>query len=212
VFTLTRPSPAAIAQRIAAAERLPAIAPPLLTLSAGLPPNQRLPFGFAHDFSKSKIGEGQTAFSAAKNAFEHWIMFDIGWVRVANPNASIAKNQVVAVESRTLGLWTLNLSRILEVVESPTRFGFLYSTTALHVEEGEERFLLEFDQSTGHVTYLIEAVSRPRAPLARLGLPFARHYQHRFVRDSHQRMANLDTARSNTASGSPGSSHSGTGE
>jgi len=191
MFTLTKPSAKAIAQQIAAAEKLPAAAPPLLTLNAGLAPEQHLPFAFAHDLSRTTIGQGPASFAAVRQAFRRWAMFDLGWVRVANTDAPIVPGQLVAVAAHTLGLWTLNLSRILEVVDTPLRFGFLYSTTALHVEEGEERFLLEFDETTGDVAYLLESVSRPRSPLARLGLPFTRHYQHRFARDSHRRISEL---------------------
>jgi uncharacterized protein (UPF0548 family) len=115
-------------------------------------------------------------------------MFDLGWVRVANPDARMVCGPLVAVEVTTLGLWSLNLSRILEVIETPRSFGFLYATTELHVEEGEERFLLEFDPDSGDVTYKLEAVSQPQSYLARLGFPITRMFQHRFARDSHRRM------------------------
>ena len=94
----------------------------------------------------------------------------------------------MAVEAHTAYLWSMNINRILEVVDSPTRFGFLYSTTALHVEEGQERFVIEFDTASESVFYLIEALSRPRHILARIGYPFSRAMQHRFGRDSHTRM------------------------
>jgi uncharacterized protein (UPF0548 family) len=58
----------------------------------------------------------------------------------------------------------------------------------MHVEQGAERFLLEFDPTTGEVQYILEAISRPRHILARLGLPLSRHFQHQFVRESHNRM------------------------
>lgn len=115
-------------------------------------------------------------------------MFDLGWVLVANSEARIAVGQLVAVEAKTLGLWTLNVSRILEVIETQHSFGFLYAPTALHVEEGEERFLLKLDPASQTVTYRLEAVSRPRSSLARLGLPITRMFQHRFARDSHRRL------------------------
>jgi uncharacterized protein (UPF0548 family) len=82
----------------------------------------------------------------------------------------------------------VNLSRVTEIIDSPTRFGFMYTTTALHVEEGQERFVLEFDPETESVSYLLEAVSRPRHFLARMAYPFSRAMQHRFARDSHARM------------------------
>jgi uncharacterized protein (UPF0548 family) len=96
--------------------------------------------------------------------------------------------QIVAVEARTLGLWSVNLSRIAEVERTPMSIGFLYITTGDHVEEGEERFLLSLDHDTGNIWYELEAVSRPRHALAWLGYPISRAYQHRFVRDSHRRM------------------------
>jgi uncharacterized protein (UPF0548 family) len=115
-------------------------------------------------------------------------MFDLGWVRVVNAMAPIAYGQVVAVEVQSLGVWSVNLSRILETVDSETQFGFLYSTTARHVEEGEETFLLRFDPTSGEVYYELEAVSRPRQLFAKIGYSVTRHFQRRFVRDSHRRL------------------------
>jgi uncharacterized protein (UPF0548 family) len=178
----------AISEQIAAAAELPSASPPLMSALRGLHDSQRLPFAFAHDHMRSVIGNGPEAFARAKTAFRNWAMFDLGWVRVANPEADIAAGQLVAVEAHTLGLWTINLSRIIEVVDAPNRFGFLYGTTKKHVEQGEERFFLGFDPTSGDVSYLLEAVSRPSDSMARLGFFFTRACQHRFARDSHQRM------------------------
>jgi uncharacterized protein (UPF0548 family) len=115
-------------------------------------------------------------------------MFNHDWTRAANPTAKIELGQIIAMESHTLGLWTLNVSRIMEIVDTPTRFGFLYATTPLHVEQGAERFLLEFNPTTGDVDYVLEAISCPRHLFARLGWPLSRHFQHQFVRESHSRM------------------------
>jgi uncharacterized protein (UPF0548 family) len=82
----------------------------------------------------------------------------------------------------------LNLSRITEVIDTSGRFGFVYATTELHVEAGEERFLLEFDPATGDVCYELEALSRPHNALARLGFPVTRRFQHKFAHDSHRHM------------------------
>ena len=115
-------------------------------------------------------------------------MFDLGWVRVVNASAPIECGQIIAVEVHSLGLWSVNLSRIIETVDSETEFGFFYSTTSHHVEQGEETFLLRFDPPTGEVSYELEAVSRPRQSLARVGYPVTRSFQHKFARDSHERM------------------------
>jgi uncharacterized protein (UPF0548 family) len=67
-------------------------------------------------------------------------------------------------------------------------FGFIYATTELHVELGEERFLIQFDPATSNVWYELEAVSRPRNVLARLALPVSRAFQHKFARESQRAM------------------------
>ena len=187
MFSFTRPTADAIKQHLAAAVRFPPSLSCLLTLQLGLKA-PRPPVGFAHDSSRTRIGQGERTFLRAKRAFEEWAPFDLGWVAVANPSAAISTGQIVAVEAHTLGLWSLSLSRIMQVLDSPTSFGFLYSTTPLHVEEGEERFLLTFDPESGDVWYELEAVSRPRHPLAYFGYPITRSFQHKFARESHRRM------------------------
>ena len=170
----------------AAAGEAPSLNLQLLTVTTGSLGNPSR--GFAHDFFRSEIGRGLRIFEAACEAFKRWEQFDLGWVRVVNPSAKILAGELVAVEARTACLWSINFSRVAEVVTSPTRFGFMYTTTSCHVEEGQERFVVDFDAESESVSYLIEAVSRPRHPLARVGYPVSRATQHRFVRDSHDRM------------------------
>ncbi|MGH9589470.1 MAG: DUF1990 family protein [Terracidiphilus sp.] len=155
----------------------------LTTGSPGTPPS-----GFAHDLFRSEMGRGLHIFAAACEAFKRWEQFDLGWVRVMNPTARILVGELVAVEAHTGCLWSINFSRVAEVVNSPTHFGFMYTTTSYHVEEGQERFVIDFDPVSESVSYLTEAVSRPRHPVARIGYPVSRAMQHRFARDSHARM------------------------
>ena len=160
--------------------------PPLLVLEAGL--LGAPPAGFAHDMTRTELGNGESVFRAGREALSRWDQFDLGWVRVANRDAPIATGALVAVEAHTALIWSINFSRITETIDTPARFGFLYTTTSIHVEEGQERFVLEYDEASGCVSYLIEAVSRPRHFLARIAYPFSRAMQHRFARDSHSRM------------------------
>ena len=185
MFRLSRPTEDDTAKLLDSARDAAEASPHLLTLAEGL--RGALPKGFVHDVSRSELGRGASDFAAARESLRHWKQFDLGWVRVANGNAAVAAGQLVAIEAYTAWLWTLSVSRITEVVDQPARFGFMYATTALHVEEGQERFVVELEE-TGAVTYLIEAFSRPRHLLARIGYPFARAMQHRFARDSHARM------------------------
>ena len=151
----------------------------------------RLPAGFAHDHSRTAIGQGRKVFEAAISAFQEWKQFDLGWVRVANPAARIEIRQTIAVEIYALGLWSLNVSEIVDVTSVDVTsedhaFGFIYKTSQHHAEEGEERFLLTFDPKTKAVHYDLEAISRPRHWLVRLGYPAVRALQHKFARDSHK--------------------------
>jgi uncharacterized protein (UPF0548 family) len=187
VFTLFKPTCAEIEGLVEAAGQLPQTGPHFLSTQGRLSA-RHLPSAYAHDDSRTCIGHGRKCFAAARRAFEQWAMFGLGWVRIANPQALIVAGQIVAVEAHTLGLWSPNLSRIVDVTDTESRFGFLYATTEVHIEQGEERFLIEFDQETGQVYYELEAISFPRSSLARLGFPVTRAFQHKFARDSHFRM------------------------
>lgn len=188
MFRLTRASEQERERLLTAAQQVSVSSPNLLTLANGL--TGRPPWGFARDLSRSEIGRGERAFAVARQAFQKWEQFDLGWVRIANPYPSITTGELVAVEAHTAYLWSINFSRVAEVVDSATRFGFMYATTSMHVEEGQERFVIEFDPETGRVFYLIEAISRPRHVLARIGYPISRAMQRRFRTDSIARIKN----------------------
>lgn len=190
MFSLSQPSTAQKQRLLAAASEVAAFGQPLLTLADGA--RRPFPKGFVHDLSRSELGRGFNAFAAARAAFQRWEQFNLRWVQLVGPDAllrpNVAPGQLVAVQAHTACFWSVNINRVVETVDSAHRFGFLYATTPFHVEQGQERFVLDFDPETGSVAYLIEAVSRPRHPLARIAYPFSRAMQHRFARDSHARM------------------------
>jgi uncharacterized protein (UPF0548 family) len=108
-------------------------------------------------------------------------------VEAWSSRTSIQTGEVVAVIAHVAGIWWLNACRIVYVIDeqAPTRrFGFAYGTLPGHVESGEERFLLEWDQDEGSVWYDILAFSRPNHFLAKIGYPFVRRMQKRFARES----------------------------
>jgi uncharacterized protein (UPF0548 family) len=78
---------------LAAAREAPPSSPQLLTVtdgSVGTPPKS-----FVHDLSRSEIGRGRQVFVAAREAFQRWEQFDLGWVQVVNPMAKIAPGELV---------------------------------------------------------------------------------------------------------------------
>ncbi len=112
--------------------------------------------------------------------------FDWGGWKHGRRIHQFSQRQVVAIVARSMGLWWLNACRIVYVIdeEEPIRrYGFAYGTLPDHAGSGEERFLIEMDE-TGDVWYDILAFSRPHHILARLGYPAVRVVQKRFGRES----------------------------
>lgn len=145
------------------------------------------PAGYAVDRYRIGLGCGEQVFLRACEALRQWKMFDIGWAEICFPDAAIQTDRLVGVLAHRLGLWSLNLCRIVYVVDeaAPTRrFGFAYGTLHDHVEKGEERFLVEWDSFTNAVSYDIFACSRPRHPLAVCGAPVVRRIQRQFGNSS----------------------------
>jgi uncharacterized protein (UPF0548 family) len=120
-------------------------------------------------------------------------MFDLGWVELHPPNATIEPGTAVAVLIRAMGLWWMSAARIVYTIDeqrSPGmrgRFGFAYGTTIDHAERGEERFLVEWREDDS-VWYNLLSFSRPAHWMARSGRSLTRRLQVRFATDSLQSM------------------------
>jgi len=145
------------------------------------------PAGYVVDHTRIKLGEGESVFHLARAALRRWEQFRLGWVEAWSSDTPIQSGEVVAVMGRAIGLWWLNPCRIVYVVDESgpiSKFGFAYGTLPGHVESGEERFQIEWDQNTNGVWYDILAFSRPNHFLTRLGYPMVRRTQKRFGRDS----------------------------
>ena len=144
------------------------------------------PAGYTVDHNRIQLGEGVAAFELAKRAIREWKMFDMRWVELCWPDTPIEAGATVAILISHLGFWSLNVSRIVYVIEehgATEKFGFAYGTLAEHGEIGEERFTVEFNAADQTVWYDLYAFSRPGA-LARLAYPYTRALQRRFARES----------------------------
>lgn len=145
------------------------------------------PPGYVVDHTRITLGNGERVFSAAKAALRRWEQFQLGWLEAWSSQTPIQSGEVVAVIAHVAGFWWLNACRIVYVVDEHVpihRFGFAYGTLPGHLESGEERFLLEWDQNEGSVWYDIFAFSRPNHLLTKIGYPFVRRMQRRFGRES----------------------------
>jgi uncharacterized protein (UPF0548 family) len=191
MFLARRPSDMTIARFLDESQHLPLSYGPVGVVEAGLP-------GGDLDEQVVVIGRGAADFERGRRALETWMQFDLGWVTIVPRTAPVTVGTVVAVLIRHLGFWSLNGARVLYHVGSgdTPRFGFAYGTLTSHAESGEELFEVSLDPATGEVNYRIRATSRPRAALARIGYPVARHLQARFRRDSARVMMRATSAAS----------------
>lgn len=182
VFRFARPGSDRVRRFLDAQRALPLTYDAVGRTDGGEPPA-----GFAHDHNRQLLGHGAQTFAHGKAALRAWRMFPAPWTAIEPDTTPIAKDQVVAVHVRVLGLWWLNAARIVYTVDEPRRFGFAYGTLPGHAERGEERFTVEWlpDDS---VWYDLRAFSRPRHLLARLAYPITRAYQRRFGRASKAAM------------------------
>ena len=107
------------------------------------------PVGYDVDHNRVQLGTGQETFERAKAALRRWEMFNLGWVQLHGSDVPIAIDSTVAVVAKVWGLWLTNACWIVYVREETgpvETFGFAYGTLPAHVERGEERFLVQWDQ------------------------------------------------------------------
>lgn len=187
MFFLTEPTPATIARFISFQRQQP------FSYHEVGATNCEPPREYLIDHNRIKLGEGPEVFSRAVAALRLWRQFDLGWVTIVPNNTPLEVGNTVAIKAKTFGLWSLSACRIVYLIEertASTKFGFAYGTLTDHVERGEERFSIERTED-GTVWYDILAFSRPHQLMVRLGYPFARRLQKRFVRESLKRMFDL---------------------
>lgn len=186
MFFLRQPSPQAIERFVSSQHELP-FSYPEVGATAG-----ELPAGYIVDRNRTRLGTGKQTYDRAVAALRNWKQFDLGWVRMVPAETPIEVGAVVAILTHHFGFWSLNACRVVYLIDEDgpvKKFGFAYGTLSSHVERGEERFVIEWDQTHDTVSYEILAFSRPNQLLVRLGFPLARRLQKRFAKDSLSVMA-----------------------
>ena len=148
--------------------------------------------GYTVDRNRMRLGEGEEAFQRAVAALRAWKMCDVGWIWIFPRDAPVEVGTTVAVLARHHGFHSLNVCRIVYLIDEEDgdtlRYGFAYGTLPEHGERGEERFTVEWRRGDGSVYYDIYAFSRPNHLLSKIGRPLARRLQRRFARDSLRAM------------------------
>jgi uncharacterized protein (UPF0548 family) len=137
--------------------------------------------GSTRDYHSTQVGSGEQAFRAAKFALQNWEMMDLGWLH------AVPTDGEVAIVIQHYGFWSVNVARVLYTRETASMYTMAYGTLPEHAESGEERFTVT-RREDGSVWYEVEAFSRPRHLLAKIGYPLTRALQKRFAQDSLRRM------------------------
>jgi uncharacterized protein (UPF0548 family) len=142
------------------------------------------PAGWQLDRHRVLLGHGAATFASACEAIRRWKMFPRGMCQVYWPTTRQEPGEVVAVLyfARPFLLWMLFPARVVYRIDESRRFGFAYGTLPEHPERGEERFLVEWNETDDTVWYDLMAISRPGHWLARVGYPYARYEQAKFRR------------------------------
>jgi uncharacterized protein (UPF0548 family) len=146
-----------------------------------------MPSGYKVLHRHLELGRGAERFALAIEAIRRWKTFDFPGVWIYPPDARIERGTTVAVLVKHFGFWSVNCCRIVYVLDEDgpvQRFGFAYGTLPDHAQQGEERFMIEWDRSSEMVSFDILSFSRPRHWLAKVGYPAARRLQKRFVENS----------------------------
>jgi uncharacterized protein (UPF0548 family) len=151
-----------------------------------------LPTGWAVLRGRAVLGSGPATFERAVKAICQWKMFEVSGIELCWPSVPIQPESSVAIVIRHFGFWSVNCCKIVYVIDEDgpvRRFGFAYGTLPEHAEQGEERFVVEWDRASDLVCYDILSFSRPGNAVVKVAYPAAHWLQRRFVRDSLAAMA-----------------------
>lgn len=136
--------------------------------------------GWFVDRCGGSLGQGEELWRAAVAALDHWAFYDQSWLDLSRPER-IDVGALAAMILRVGPVWFTNWCRIIERIDEPDRYGFVYATLDDHAETGVERFLVT-RAAHGEVGWELTAVSRPGAWFAWIGQPVVRALQARFRR------------------------------
>ena len=174
-LTLQKPDRARLERFVRAQRTLPVTYP---VQSNNLTPTP----GFRHTKVLDPLGSGREVFERAVAGLQTWAVYP-AWMTLYPHHAPIREGEVVVLVAGIAPAWTLSAVRIVTVFQTPRQFSFTLGTLPQHAVTGAERFSVVWADDDS-VWYRLEAVSRPRHPLTKLGAPVLRLVQARFAVDS----------------------------
>jgi uncharacterized protein (UPF0548 family) len=169
VFSLTRPAPDRLSRFISEQSALP------LTYSEHGASLAAMPAGYRHDRWTADLGPfGTGQLERAAQALLHW-QAQRGAGLTIVPGTPARDGATFAIVIKLPVGFVTAAGRVVRVLDEPDRRGFAYGTLPGHPEQGEEAFLVA--RAAARLVLTVQAFSRPRHPLARLGGPVTRALQ-----------------------------------
>jgi uncharacterized protein (UPF0548 family) len=165
---------------------------PEVGATADVDAHASLAVDYTVDRNRFTLGTGRDLFEQARTQLFAWRHFDIPWLAIQRASVPAFTGQVVATLTRFVAIWFLNPCRVVytEGASGPSNVAaFAYGTLPGHIAFGEERFQVHFDPLTQKVSYEILAFSRPAILLSKIGRPWVRRIQRRFVVSSAEALA-----------------------
>jgi uncharacterized protein (UPF0548 family) len=135
-----------------------------------------LPDGYRQITRSTRLGTGIEVFKRASEGIRGWRAHDLPGLRVFPVATPPHTGGTVVVTMGTKYVSIAAPCRIFDVIDEPTRFGFVYATLPGHPERGEEAFIVSMNND-GEVRFQITAISTPADRLTRITGPFGRAVQ-----------------------------------
>jgi uncharacterized protein (UPF0548 family) len=146
------------------------------------------PHGYRINHMRAPLGKGPEVHGRAVDALTSWKLLTVAGLELFPTHPAMQSQTTVAMLSRHFGLWSLDLCRVIYLLNAEPendgdiqRTGFAYGTLPGHAVRGEEIFSVEWHRTTDEVWYDIFSFSEPASLLIRLGEPVARSAQKRFA-------------------------------
>ncbi len=140
----------------------------------------RGPSGYRRDRAEVSLGARAETFNRAFDALVNWRAHTGAGFGVFPPTTVQDGATVVLYRRVAVGYITV-CCRVVYMITESGRQGFAYGTLPLHLEEGEQAFVIEQD-ANGHARFVIESLSRPAHPVTRAAYPMTRLMQRAVTR------------------------------
>jgi len=124
-----------------------------------------------------RLGSGALVFDEAAKALDEWAGHRGAGFSLYPAQPSIEVGSTLAIGIPYGPVHASATSMIVEVVDSPGRYGFAYATMPHHFQRGIEWFIVSFEDETDEVVLTVDAVFHPGVVLVRSGRPLVSRIQ-----------------------------------